>query len=58
MSKQMPYVYLPLPISFEVKREWNKKGYRVMDIANMPKGYENPADEPKQVEEKPAPKKK
>lgn len=43
MAKQMPYCYLPLPISFETKREWNKKGYRVMDIAHMPKGYDNPA---------------
>ena len=52
-NQQMPYVYLPIPISFETKRNWNKKGFRVMAIANMPEGYDNPADESKEPEAKP-----
>lgn len=49
------YVYLEMPVSFEVKRAWNAKGYRVADLATMPEGYENPADEkpkPKQQKER------
>lgn len=42
------YVYLPMPVSFDVKREWNAKGYKVVDAQFMPDGYENPTDEPKQ----------
>lgn len=38
----MQKVYLPMPVSFEVKREWNKKGYQVVDLAFMPDGYDNP----------------
>ena len=47
----MKPVYLPMPVTFEEKRAWNAKGYRVYDIAFMPDGYENPAavkqEEPK-----------
>lgn len=42
------YVYLEMPISFETKREWNAKGYKVADVQFMPEGYDNPAAEPKQ----------
>lgn len=38
-------VYLPMPVEFDVKREWNKKGFKVVDVVFMPEGYENPADE-------------
>lgn len=41
----MKQVYLPMPVSFEVKREWNQKGYQVVDVVFMPEGYDNPADE-------------
>ena len=27
----MKPVYLPMPVSFEEKREWNKKGFKVVD---------------------------
>jgi len=40
--KEKQYVYLPMPVTFEEKREWNKKGYSVADIEFMPKGYNNP----------------
>ena len=47
----MKPVYLPMPVTFEEKRAWNAKGYRVYDIAFMPEGYDNPAavrqEEPK-----------
>lgn len=49
------FVYLPMPVSFEEKREWNKKGYQVVDAIFMPEGYENPAVEkpkPKQQKER------
>lgn len=49
------FVYLPMPVSFEVKREWNRKGYKVADVAFMPGGYDNPADEkPKAKQQKDA----
>lgn len=32
----MEVVYLPMPISFEEKREWNKKGFKVVDEAFKP----------------------
>lgn len=51
----MQQVYLPMPVSFDVKREWNKKGYQVVDVVFMPEGYENPADEkPKTKQQKDA----
>jgi hypothetical protein len=48
-------VYLPMPVSFEVKRDWNKKGFRVLDLSFIPAGYDNPADgkpEPKKQTKK------
>lgn len=51
----MQQVYLPMPVSFEEKREWNKKGYQVVDVVFMPDGYENPAGEkPKTKQQKDA----
>lgn len=38
----MQIVYLPMPVSFEVKREWNKKGYRVVDVQHAPADYVSP----------------
>lgn len=32
----MKPVYLPMPVSFEEKREWNKKGFKVVDEAFKP----------------------
>lgn len=49
----MQIVYLPMPVSFEVKREWNKKGFRVVDAQFAPTDYVTPNAE---QEEKPAPK--
>lgn len=43
MTSFKSVVYLHPPISVEVKREWNAKGYKVNEIANMPEGYDNPA---------------
>lgn len=44
----MQIIYLPMPVELDKKRELNKAGYRVVDIAFMPDGYENPivGDEP------------
>lgn len=55
-NQEKVYVYLETPITFEEKRKWNAKGYRVADIKTMPKGYNNPfaPDEPKEPEVKPA----
>ena len=40
----MKPVYLPMPISFEEKRKWNAKGFKVAGIAFMPDGYDNPVE--------------
>ena len=32
----MKPVYLPMPVSFEEKREWNKKGFKVVDEVFKP----------------------
>lgn len=53
MKKVLEPVYLPMPVSFEVKREWNRKGYQVVDAAFMPEGYENPADTQAPSKQKP-----
>lgn len=45
MKKQLEPVYLPMPVSFEVKREWNAKGFKVVDVAFAPEGYEVPGEE-------------
>ena len=47
----MKPVYLPMPVSFEEKREWNKKGFKVLDLALMPEGFDNPVES----EDKPKP---
>ena len=36
----MKPVYLPMPVSFEEKREWNKKGFKVVDEAFKPADQE------------------
>lgn len=46
------YVYLVMPVEYSVKREWNKKGFKVLDLALMPEGFDNPAS----AEDKPKPK--
>lgn len=50
----MKPVYLPMPISFEEKRKWNAKGYKVADIAFMPEDYDNPVEAKEPEPEKPA----
>ena len=45
MKKVLEPVYLPMPVSLEQKREWNVKGYRVVDAAFAPEGYELPSEE-------------
>ena len=32
----MKLVYLPMPVSFGEKREWNKKGFKVVDEVFKP----------------------
>jgi hypothetical protein len=44
MSQLDKVVYLQPPVEFDVKREWNKKGYRVDELQNMPDGFENPSE--------------
>lgn len=39
----MQIIYMPMPVEQDRKRELNRAGYRVVDIAFMPDGYENPA---------------
>ena len=45
MKKELTPVYLTMPISFEQKREWNAKGFKVLDAAFAPEGYELPSEE-------------
>jgi hypothetical protein len=47
----MEIVYLPMPVSVEEKREWNKKGFKVVDE------FYKPAEEVKPEAEKPKGKK-
>ena len=49
----MKPVYLPMPISFEEKRKWNAKGFKVADIAFMPDGYDNPVEPEATKKQKP-----
>ena len=42
----MEIVYLPMPISFEEKREWNKKGFKVVDEAYKPADFAPVEPEP------------
>ena len=44
----MQIIYMQMPVELDKKRELNKAGYRIVDIAFMPDGYENPivGDEP------------
>lgn len=53
MSKEKKYVYLQMPVSFEEKRKWNAKGFRVADAAFAPEGYEPPVDEDATKKQKP-----
>jgi len=47
MSQFSKVVYLTPPVAIDLKREWNRKGYRVDEIQNMPEGFENPTEDPK-----------
>lgn len=49
----MKPVYLPMPVSFEEKREWNKKGFKVVDAAFAPADYELPIEEDTTKKQKP-----
>jgi len=49
----MKPVYLPMPVSFEEKREWNKKGFKVVDAAFAPADYEPPIEEDTTKKQKP-----
>lgn len=40
----MEIIYLPMPISIEQKKEYNRMGYRVIDAKFAPEGYELPDD--------------
>jgi hypothetical protein len=40
----MEIIYVEMPISIEQKKEYNRRGYRVVDAAFAPKGYEPPFD--------------
>jgi hypothetical protein len=39
-------VYLPMPISVDEKREWNAKGYAVLDEVYKPAEEAEPEPEP------------
>ena len=41
----MKPVYLPMPVSLEEKRDWNKKGFKVVDELYKP--AEPEAEKPK-----------
>jgi hypothetical protein len=43
-------VYLPMPVSFEEKREWNAKGYAVVDETYKPEDEPEAEPEPEQPE--------
>lgn len=49
----MEVVYLPMPVSYEEKRDWNKKGFKVVDAVFAPEGYEPPVDEDATKKQKP-----
>lgn len=47
---KMEVVYLPMPVSFEEKREWNAKGFKVVDEVYKPKDEEpKPEVKPKKA---------
>ena len=48
----MQVKYLPMPISFEEKREWNKKGFKVVDELYAPASDE-PVEEDTPSKQKP-----
>lgn len=43
----MKPVYLPMPVSFEEKRKWNAKGFKVVDAAFAPADYAPPVEDTK-----------
>lgn len=48
MKKELEIKYVEMPISFEAKREFNRQGYRVVDIAFQPEEVEpDTADKPR-----------
>lgn len=38
----MEIIYVEMPISVEQKKEYNRRGYRVVDAEFAPEGYEPP----------------
>ena len=46
-------VYLPMPITVEEKREWNAKGYAVLDEIYEPANEVAPTEEPAEPEPQP-----
>lgn len=38
----MEIIYIEMPISIEQKKEYNRQGYRVVDVQFAPEGYELP----------------
>lgn len=40
----MKPVYLPMPVSHEEKRDWNKKGFKVVDEAYKPAENAEPVE--------------
>lgn len=38
----MEIIYVEMPISIEQKKEYNRRGYRVVDAEFAPEGYELP----------------
>lgn len=60
MKKEPEVIYLPMPISIEEKREYNRKGFRVVDARFAPEGHEPAApkdDKPTQPKKRPLKKK-
>lgn len=53
----MKPVYLPMPVSFEKKREWNKKGFKVVDAYFAPDDYIPPPEDGEDSNSKQKPKK-
>ena len=40
----MEIIYVEMPISIEQKKEYNQRGYRVVDAKFAPEGYELPTE--------------
>lgn len=42
MENNYEIIYVAMPISIEQKKEYNRRGYRVVDAEFAPEGYELP----------------